>query len=65
MKRSEKETTLADLDYWQGFGTALGWRLLGFTYRQGATFVTRSGETIQISGLQRDDIVNRLEKVKA
>ena len=50
------EEVVADRDWWMEFGDRFGWRLYGFTYRDGATFFVDKRETVEISGKVRTDI---------
>lgn len=56
---TDAERLYADATYWTDLAALVGWDLLGWTYRQSATFVC-AGETITISGRQRDAMVEHL-----
>lgn len=64
----EMEQMLLDKAYWQELADALGWKLIGFTYRWHATYVNNitqgSDESAHLSGKQRDDIMRALAAAK-
>lgn len=60
MSKSEREQVLADAAYWHELADVLGWRLVGFTYRFGATFSAQDG-TVNLTGPQRDAIMRVLQ----
>lgn len=62
------EQLAADKVYWQELADALGWKLLGFTYRWHGTFKNNithgSDEACHLSGKQRDDIIRAIASAK-
>lgn len=60
-ERREAAQILADADYWRRIESALGWRLLGFSWRETATFETGKYSSIVLKGHQRDDIINAID----
>ena len=56
MNNEEIDQIEADASYWRTLAILLGWTLIGFTGRDHASFATR-GQSIQLTGSQRDDIV--------
>jgi hypothetical protein len=51
---------MADHDYWQELSGLVGWSLMGFTFRSGATYVDSHGATIRLTGSQKDDLMRAL-----
>lgn len=65
MNKAEVAVAVADLAYWNELADALGWQVLGFTYRADATFSAgddTANMTIIIDGWARDDILNNLKE---
>lgn len=62
------EQVAEDKAYWQELATALGWKLIGFTYHWHTTYVNNithgSDESCHLSGKQRDDIMRALAAAK-
>lgn len=59
--------TRADLAYWEELAKLVpGWKVMGWTYRQSATYITIGHwgpyhtDTVALTGRQRDDLVNAL-----
>lgn len=68
MTNPDLEQVEADKAYWLELASALGWKLIGFTYRWHGTYVnvitTGSEEVCHLSGKQRDDILRALDAAK-
>lgn len=58
----EEQQALEDRDWWRDFGAQFGWRLYGFTYRNGATFFTSDQGRIEITGDQKEAIAAALRE---
>jgi hypothetical protein len=65
---AEMEQMLEDKAYWEALAFALGWKLLGFTYRWHATYLNHitqgSDDSVHLSGSQRDDIMRAIATAK-
>lgn len=59
--KKEIEQIKADASYWRTLGLLTGWTLLGFTFRNSATYATR-GQSLTLTGSQRDDIVSAITR---
>lgn len=63
-KKQEAKLAIADSRYWEKLSKALGWRLIGFTFRVTASFDTDPGhiysQTLQVNATQRDSILNAI-----
>lgn len=64
MRDAEVRDLEGDLRYWTVLANYLGWRVLGFTYRYSASFITgeEGGQLAVLNGKQRDDIVAAIER---
>lgn len=58
----EEQQALEDRDWWRDFGAQFGWRLYGFTYRNGATFFTSDQGRIEITGDQKEAIATTIRE---
>ncbi len=59
------EQDYADLEYWREFAAEFGFKLLGFTFRNSASIVTRVGWTpMEVRGFERDAIMERIQALK-
>jgi hypothetical protein len=63
----ERAAAIADKAWWEELATAVGWDLYGWTYRTGATFLTRkqyeyaqNPGMIEVTGAQRDQILEAI-----
>lgn len=59
-KSDERKQIEANLAYWQVLADLVGWRVLGFTGDEGATFLSVDA-SIHIPGWARDDIVYAIQ----
>jgi hypothetical protein len=64
----ERDRLEADLAYWQELADAIdGWSLMGFTWRQSATYVTpgqrhtKHTDVLNLTWVQRDGILAAIE----
>lgn len=67
MTTADKVRMLRDRDWWRELGTAVGWRLFGFSYRNEATFFTdpvRNNPRIEVTGSQRDQIMSAIKTAR-
>jgi hypothetical protein len=66
--QSSVEQDIADRDWWNELGALLGWRVLGWTRRNSATFITSpDGESIvylELWGFQRDAIMVAIDAAR-
>lgn len=64
--RAEIAAIEADGAYWKEFGDAIGWRLIGFDYRDRASFYTKSNCPYRagfvITGPERDAIMAAIQR---
>lgn len=59
---TETQEATKDRDFWVRLGKPYGWRLLGFSYRESATFLTQDRLTIRIdSGILQALLMHRME----
>jgi hypothetical protein len=62
--KSVIKQTIADAAYWEKLSKALGWRLIGFTFRRTALFDTDPGHiycrTLSVNATIRDSILNAI-----
>lgn len=61
MTEQSKDEILADVAYWQELEKALGWRLIGFTFRETATFIDNFDDDIHLTANQKNDLMNHLK----
>jgi hypothetical protein len=54
----KKKILRTDAGYWRVLGDKLGWRLYGWTYRQGATFINKQDQTHHFTAAERDDVLD-------
>lgn len=63
-KSEEVKVLLEEKAYWEEISNLIdGWRLLGWTYKEGATYVNKDNQTIHLTGWQRDDLVHALKTI--
>ena len=62
MQNSVDLENLEARDSWIRFGNLFGWRLLGWTYSNRATFVVDKHETVEITERVRIDIQIALDR---
>jgi hypothetical protein len=57
----DEDAIIADLAYWQELSKRIpGWRLMGFTYRHTASYISRDGGVVNLTDSQRDDILDAI-----
>jgi hypothetical protein len=64
MNNSEVRQIQADAAYWNELGDALGWKMYGFTAQLTASYITDSISSVQLTGGQRDAIMNAINAAK-
>jgi hypothetical protein len=47
----------AQLAYWQELAELVGWEVMGWSFKNTASYVTGENQTLQMTGRQRDDLV--------
>lgn len=62
LSKEEVEKIESDLAYWAELERAIPtWRVFGFSYRMNASIDTGSFTVLQLTGSQRDDILNAIK----
>jgi len=53
---NENDQALEDRDWWREFAARFRWRLLGWTSRNRAIFILKSGDTLTLTAEARQDV---------
>lgn len=62
MRQDEIKQLREDYKWWNRLTDVIeDWRLLGFTYRNSATFIDSSGNSVNLTGQQKEDIIKALK----
>ena len=64
MNQSEVKRIESDAAWWRQLESIGMWSLIGFTYRNGATFSTSPNQTLQLTGSQAQDILDFIKEVR-
>lgn len=68
MSKRELRMITEERDYWKKLADLVGWQLMGWTYKRGATYITPNiyggQDTINMTGFQRDDLVKAIKENK-
>ena len=58
----EKLEQQTDRDWWRELGALCTWRTFGWTNRFACTYLDRRGKFVELSGDQRDDIMEAIRR---
>ena len=62
LRKSEIEQIEADARWWNQITERIeGWTLIGFTFRNSATFGTVDGETLSLTGKQAKSLIDHFD----